>query len=1030
MRSLCLLLLTFIAPGLLLAADSVDVYFTYKSNSSPTNVYLPGEFNNWANNSGGVISPNPLWNMTYDNTNHLWYKTVRLQVGGAPTGGVHGAYQYKFNENGCSSCWTNDPLNQHVNAADNSNSFVYIKDPTILHLLPNQRNPIINTSFPTISAYIFPKVGSTVDTSTLAVSIDGVLTAGLGVQYNFATSLFAYTPASPLPNGGHTVILFAGANADTVTFTTHGGFIQVQNEFPFTTWKPSWTLNGIINDSSITQAKIVRNGTDTFSIAVSQAQFSASIPLVEGVNSLVAVADSQGLPRASSAVTYTRRVNHSPWAQIVVQDTSGGNITLSATSSTDPDSNQSSTLTYLWSVDPANPTAVGGGVDGSTAGQVTFPTPSTPGEYYFGLIATDLNGNKDTTRNYFTVNGNNTITIPQIQNNPEWAKEARIYFLFPKAASAAGTLNASAALLPYIKQMGFSVVWLMPIMKNAYPIDNNYGPGYNIVDFYNVAPEYGTNQDFANFMTQAHSLGLHVILDITPNHSSRFHPWSADAHTFGVNSPYWGWYEHQEITSNTNGLGDCLDANNFNYYCGFSDQLLNLNWKDVDMQTEMINTYRYWIKKYGVDGFRFDVYWGPHRRYGEQYMGMPVRDALKHIKPDILLLAEDDGTGAGTEAIYADYSNGGISGGVDASYDFNLYFNAIENFGFTNAQIQNLNTDIQNGGFYPGVDALYMRFMESQDQDRIVYFYSNNFAIDATTTFERTMPMASLLFTIPGVPMVWNGQEVGFGYGIGGAKEARDRSVINWNYQGKTLLSPHYQKLASIRAQFPAFTQHKQDTNGDGQVNASDASDFVSVTCSNPIMYAFARPFTDQNGLTVVNFSGSEQSAYLNFLSGSGLKFTGGVQPGSTYYLNNLYANTHQQITGSSLDSVYIDLSAYGSGIYTVSTTRDSVTISNPILSVQETGPKELPREFSLHQNYPNPFNPSTVIRFDVPKRSALSLKIYDVIGREIATLAAGEYVPGNYQVTWNAGNVPSGVYFYQLTTSSGRLVKKMLLVR
>jgi len=1012
------------------AQDSVDVYFTYKTNSNPTNVFLPGEFNNWANNSGGVISPNPKWNMAFDNTNHIWYKTVRLAVGGAPTGGVHGAYQYKFNENGCSSCWTNDPVNQHVNAADNGNSFVYIKDPTILHLLPNQRNPIVNTSFPAITAYIFPKVGSTVDTSTLRVSIDGIVTSGLGYLYNFTTNAFAFTPPSPLPNGSHTVILSAGTNADTVTFTTHGGFVQIQNEYPFTTWKPSWTLNGIVNDSSVTVASIVRNGVDTFSIPVSHTQFSAAIPLVEGVNTFVAIADSQGVPRSSSAVNYTRRVNHNPSALIMVEDTTGGNIALSASSSTDPDSNQSASLTFLWSVDPANPSAVGGGVNGSTAAQVTFATPSVPGEYYFGLIATDPNGNKDTTRNYVVINADHSVTIPEIQNNPEWAKEARIYFLFPKAASSAGTINGAAALLPYIKQMGFSVVWLMPIMKNAYPIDNGSGPGYNIVDFYNVAPEYGTNQDFANFMTQAHSLGLHVILDITPNHSSRFHPWSADAHTFGTNSPYWGWYEHQEITANTNGLGDCLDANSFNYYCGFSDQLLNLNWKDVDMQTEMINTYKYWIEKYGVDGFRFDVYWGPHRRYGEQYMGMPVRNALKHIKPDILLLAEDDGTGAGTEAIYADYSNGGISGGVDASYDFNLYFNAIENFGFTNAQIQNLNTDINNGGFYPGVDALYMRFMESQDQDRIVYFYSNNFAIDATTTFMRTMPMASVLFTIPGVPMVWNGQEVGFGYGIGGAKEARDRSLINWNYQGKTLLSPHYQKLASIRAQFPAFTQHKQDTNGDGQVNASDASDFTGVTCTNPIMYAFARPYDDQNGLTVVNFSGSEQTAYLNFLSGSGLKFTGGVQPGSTYYLNNLYANTHQQIAGSSLDSVYIDLTAYGSGIYTVSTTRDSVTITDPILSVPDRGPKELPRELSLYQNFPNPFNPSTVIRFDVPNRSFVTIKIYDVIGRELATLAAGEYVPGNYAVTWNAGNLPSGVYFYRLTTSSGRLVKKMLLVR
>jgi glycosidase len=127
------------------------------------------------------------------------------------------------------------------------------------------------------------------------------------------------------------------------------------------------------------------------------------------------------------------------------------------------------------------------------------------------------------------------------------------------------------------------------------------------------------------------------------------------------------------IPHNTNGLGQSLDADGFDYYSGFSDQLLNFNWTDTDAQAEMINVYKYWIQNFGIDGYRFDVYWGPHRRYGEQYMGKPVRDALKHIKPDILLLGEDDGTGSGTEVIYADNVSAGIHGGLDAAYDFKLF---------------------------------------------------------------------------------------------------------------------------------------------------------------------------------------------------------------------------------------------------------------------------------------------------------------------------------------------------------------------
>ncbi|MGA9121366.1 MAG: alpha-amylase family glycosyl hydrolase, partial [Bacteroidota bacterium] len=525
----------------------------------------------------------------------------------------------------------------------------------------------------------------------------------------------------------------------------------------------------------------------------------------------------------------------------------------------------------------------------------------------------------------------------------------------PKAVSAAGTISEAAKHLQHIHDMGFSIVWMMPVMKNAYPIDNNFGPGYNIVDFYNVAPEYGTNADFKSFVDQAHALGMKVILDVTPNHSSRFHPWSQDAHTFGQDSRYWSWYEHQMITANTNGLGDCLDASGFNYYCGFSDQLLNLNWADPDLRAEMINAYKYWITQFGIDGYRFDVYWGPHRRYGEQAMGIPVRNALKHIKPDILLLGEDDGTGTGTETIYADYT-GAVPGGLDASYDFKLYFNQFSTFynNATEAAFNNLQNEINNGGFYPGPDALYMRFMESQDQDRIAYLYSNNGAIDATTSFQRTMPIASVLFTAPGLPMLWNGQEVGFGYGLGGSKEARDRSVIDWNYQGKTLLSPHYEKLAWIRGQFPAFTQHKRDTNGDRSVNSSDSSDFVRVGASSTLAYAFLRPYADQNGLTVVNGSGNPISNVTLNLAAAGLKFTG--SPDSVY-ANDVYGGTHIRLATSSLSSFPVSLSAYGTAIYTISTTLDSLRLPGEITSVQAG--IATPLQFALDQNYPNPFNPT-----------------------------------------------------------------------
>jgi hypothetical protein len=89
-----------------------------------------------------------------------------------------------------------------------------------------------------------------------------------------------------------------------------------------------------------------------------------------------------------------------------------------------------------------------------------------------------------------------------------------------------------------------------------------------------------------------------------------------------------------------------------------------------------------------------------------------------------------------------------------------------------------------------------------------------------------------------------------------------------------------------------------------------------------------------------------------------------------------------------------------------------------------------IPTEIALKQNYPNPFNPSTSIQYTLSSRQFVSLKVYDIIGNEIATLVNSEKPSGVYEVEWNAGNVPSGVYFYQLKTGSFVQTMKMLLLK
>ncbi len=112
--------------------------------------------------------------------------------------------------------------------------------------------------------------------------------------------------------------------------------------------------------------------------------------------------------------------------------------------------------------------------------------------------------------------------------------------------------------------------------------------------------------------------------------------------------------------------------------------------------------------------------------------------------------------------------------------------------------------------------------------------------------------------------------------------------------------------------------------------------------------------------------------------------------------------------------------------------------VSNGITSVQENeSDKGLPTVFNLSQNYPNPFNPSTTIKYSIPvvvlspvEGQHVKLKIYNILGNEVATLVDDQKAPGNYEITFNANKLSSGLYFYKLTTGKFHQTKKMLLVK
>ena len=107
-----------------------------------------------------------------------------------------------------------------------------------------------------------------------------------------------------------------------------------------------------------------------------------------------------------------------------------------------------------------------------------------------------------------------------------------------------------------------------------------------------------------------------------------------------------------------------------------------------------------------------------------------------------------------------------------------------------------------------------------------------------------------------------------------------------------------------------------------------------------------------------------------------------------------------------------------------------SVYKIRPLITAIDNDNTSLPKEFKLFQNYPNPFNPSTKITYSIPTNSQIVIKVYDVTGREVATLENRERAAGTYSVSFNAKQLASGVYYYKLTANNYSAVKKFVLIK
>jgi N-acetylneuraminic acid mutarotase len=245
--------------------------------------------------------------------------------------------------------------------------------------------------------------------------------------------------------------------------------------------------------------------------------------------------------------------------------------------------------------------------------------------------------------------------------------------------------------------------------------------------------------------------------------------------------------------------------------------------------------------------------------------------------------------------------------------------------------------------------------------------------------------------------------------------------------------------------------------NDDGENAAIINNTIVNNTCTQGAILAQVDLTSFINNLIYGN---EPSQVYFNFTSSVGFYnclieggkegFTGATFTGA--YENCIDADPqfvsssdfHLQNTspciGAGIDSILINSTMY----YCPPTDFEKNLRPNPLGSMPDIGAYESPEgivgveedlsvyptEYALSQNYPNPFNPSTKIKYSIPKLSFVSIKIYDVLGSEVATLVNEEKPIGTYELNWNAANLSSGVYFYQLKAGSYVETKKMILLK
>ncbi|MCC6396943.1 MAG: T9SS type A sorting domain-containing protein [Bacteroidetes bacterium] len=745
-------------------------------------------------------------------------------------------------------------------------------------------------------------------------------------------------------------------------------------------WSRAQTIRGVASFVPTQDGILYVNGTGIplqFASAVDT--FSISVTLSDGVNTVWAVLDSAGTTVSSDTLFLTMGYRIRPDIEAVAA-VNGRNVLLTASVLENPDSVQ---MSMHWTQHPGNPMPLA--LSGQDASECTavFPPEAPSGDYSFSVTTACSDGDTVLAGALVRVDGDSVRAFVPQTDHARWIDSAIVYGVTPYIFVEDGRFPHITAKIPELAQLGITALWLQPVYMT-----HGGGQGYDVTDYFRIRPDLGTEAELRELVQTAHAHGLRVLLDFIPNHSSIYHPYAVHAAEYGTASHYYHFYQRTPDSAPY--------SQHYHTYQGFINyfwnELPNFNYDHPELQRMVLEAGKHWIEKLDIDGYRIDAAWGVNARKPEFMKSW--RLALKRVKPSVFLLGEDKASWA---SVFDERVDAAYDWAPDISWvsewvwqtDYSTSSNpTIFNSVSQGSRVGALRSAMTNRGTGYAPTAKILRFMENNDTFRFL----------ATHDLARTKMVAAMMFSIAGVPLLFNGQETGVSAHPYDAFQifVPHRTIASLDQFG---LFPYYRLLCTMRKRLPALW----------------GRNFEEVPVgSGPNVYAYRRWEGRENILGVVNL-GSSPASIKTLLPVSRMD----LDSLKAYFLTDQITNEVVQTTAGQMDSLALQIPGYTTRVYVIDTTTVTGIFETPAMA-------EIPGKFALEQNFPNPFNPVTGITYQVPGYagraeggSAVRLVVYDLLGREIAVLVDEYKPPGVYIAQFDGRGLASGVYFYRLSAGN-----------